>query len=58
VAVHIVSRITALAAAGEVLLSGTTHELVADADLRFEDRGSHELKGVTGARQVWALTSS
>jgi class 3 adenylate cyclase len=41
-----------------VLVSGTTHELVADSDLRFEDRGSHELKGVTGARQVWALTAS
>ena len=55
VAVHIVSRVTALAAAGEVLVSGTTHELVADSALRFEDRGSHELKGVTGARQIWAL---
>jgi class 3 adenylate cyclase len=58
VAVHIVSRVAALASAGEVLVSGTTYELVADSDLRFEDRGSHELKGVTGARQIWALTSS
>jgi len=58
VAVHIVTRVMALAAPGEVLVSGTTHELVADSDLRFEDRGSHELKGVTGPRQVWALTSS
>jgi len=58
VAVHIVSRVMALASAGEVLASGTTYELVADSDLHFEDRGSHELKGVTGARQVWALTSS
>lgn len=58
VAVHIVSRVTGLAAAGEVLVSGTTYELVADSDLGFEDRGLHELKGVTGARQVWALTSS
>lgn len=58
VAVHIVSRVAALAAAGEVLVSGTTHELVADSELRFEDRGLHELKGVTGARQVWALVSS
>jgi class 3 adenylate cyclase len=58
VAVHIVSRVTGLAGPGEVLVSGTTHELVADSDLRFEDRGSHELKGVTGARQIWALTSS
>jgi class 3 adenylate cyclase len=55
VTVHVVSRITALAKAGEVLVSGTTHELVADSSLRFEDRGSHELKGVTGARQIWAL---
>ena len=58
VAVHIVSRVMALASAGEVLASGTTYELVADSDLHFEDRGSHELKGVTGARQVWALISS
>lgn len=58
VAVHIVSRVTGLAAAGEVLVSGTTHELVADSDLRFEDRGSHELKGVTGARQIWALAAT
>jgi len=58
VSVHILSRITALAAPGEVLVSGTTYELVTDSDLRFEDRGSHELKGVTGARQVWALVSS
>jgi class 3 adenylate cyclase len=55
VTVHVVSRVTALAKAGEVLVSGTTHELVADSSLSFEDRGSHELKGVTGARQVWAL---
>lgn len=57
VAVHVLSRVTALAAAGEVLVSGTAYELVADSDLRFEDRGLHELKGVTGARQIWALVS-
>jgi class 3 adenylate cyclase len=57
VAVHILSRVTALAARGEVIVSSTTHELVADSDLRFEDRGEHELKGVTGARRVWALVS-
>jgi class 3 adenylate cyclase len=57
VAVHIVARVMALAAPGEVLVSGTTHELVAESDLLFEDRGSHELKGVTGARQIWALSS-
>lgn len=57
VAVHILSRVTAVAAPGEVMVSGTTHELVADSDLRFEDRGEHELKGVTGARRIWALVA-
>jgi len=58
VAVHVVSRVMALAAAGEVLVSGTTYELVADSELQFEDRGSHELKGVKGARQIWAHAAS
>jgi class 3 adenylate cyclase len=57
VTVHIVSRVTGLASVGEVLVSGTTHELVADSDLRFDDRGLHELKGVEGTRQVWALAA-
>lgn len=55
VAVHLLTRVMALADPGEVLVSGTTYELVADSDLRFEDRGTHELKGIAGARQVWAL---
>ncbi len=55
VAIHVLTRVTALAGPGEILVSGTTHELVADSDLQFEDRGQHELKGVTGARQIWAL---
>jgi class 3 adenylate cyclase len=55
VAVHVASRVCGVAAAGEVVLSGTTYELVADSDLRFEDLGTHELKGVTGARQIWRL---
>jgi len=58
VAVHIVTRVMAIAAPGEVLVSGTTHGLLTDSELQFEDRGSHELKGVTGAREIWALTST
>jgi class 3 adenylate cyclase len=55
VAVHVASRVCGIAGAGEVVVSGTTHDLVADADRAFEDRGPHELKGVTGPRQIWAL---
>lgn len=52
--VHIAARIMALAGAGEVLVSGTTRSLIESPDLTFEDRGTHQLKGVTGARAVFA----
>ena len=53
-AVHIASRVTALAAAGETLVSSTTAEMVSADDIGFEDRGFHELKGLTGPRQLFA----
>ena len=47
-AVHIGARISALAKAGEVLVSSTVRDLVAGSGLVFDDRGVHELKGVPG----------
>ena len=55
-AVHVAARIQVLAAPGEILVSGTSRDLLEGSDLNFEDRGSHELKGISGARQVFALT--
>ena len=55
VAVHAAARIAALAGAGEVLLSGTTHDALDGSDIKFEFRGAHELKGLTGARAIFAL---
>jgi class 3 adenylate cyclase len=52
--VHIAARVSALAQAGEVLVSTTVVDLVAGSPFVFEDRGHHELKGVQGARQLWA----
>ncbi|HVT64558.1 MAG TPA: adenylate/guanylate cyclase domain-containing protein [Mycobacteriales bacterium] len=52
--VHIAARVSALANAGEVLVSTTLVDLVAGSPFAFEDRGMHELKGVPGSRQVWA----
>ena len=57
VAVHAAARIAALAGPNEVLVSGTTHDLVDGSGLKFADRGAHELKGIAGARQVFALVS-
>jgi class 3 adenylate cyclase len=55
VAVHAAARVAALAGAGEVLVSGTTRDLLAGSGLLFEDRGSVELKGLTGQRPIFAL---
>lgn len=49
------ARISALAAAGEVLVSGTVMDLVAGSGFVFEDRGEHELKGVPGTRRIYAV---
>ncbi len=57
VAVHTAARIMALAGPGEVLVSGTTHELAAGSGLNFESRGRHELKGIDGDRELFALIS-
>jgi class 3 adenylate cyclase len=57
VSVHVAARVMALAVAGEVLVSSTTHELVAGTGLSFEDAGLHELKGIPGQRQLFRAAS-
>lgn len=54
-AVHIASRVSALAGAGEVLVSGTVFGTVVGGPFTFEDRGRHELKGVPGHWPLFAL---
>ena len=56
VAVHAAARVTALASPSEVLVSATTRDLLDGSGLQFDDRGPHELKGLTGARRIFALT--
>jgi class 3 adenylate cyclase len=54
-AVHLVARIAALARADEVLVSSTTRDLVERGDVRFVDRGTHDLKGISGPRHLFAV---
>jgi class 3 adenylate cyclase len=54
-AVHIASRVAALAGADEVLVSGTVFGTVVGGPFTFEDRGFHELKGVPGRWPLFAL---
>lgn len=46
IAVHIAARVERMARPGEVLVSSTVKDLVVGSGLEFEDRGTHELKGV------------
>ena len=54
-AVHIASRVSALAAASEILVSGTVFGTVVGGPFAFEDRGLHELKGVPGRWPLFRL---
>jgi len=55
-AVHIGARVAALAGADETLVSGTVKDLVSGSGLRFEDRGTHALKGVPGEWRLYAAS--
>jgi class 3 adenylate cyclase len=58
VAVHIGARVAGRAGAGEVLVSGTVHDLVAGSGLEFDDRGQAELKGVPGEWRLYRVSDS
>jgi pimeloyl-ACP methyl ester carboxylesterase len=57
IAVHIGSRVAALAGPDEVLVSRTVADLVAGSGIVLAERGEHELKGVSGAWLVYAVES-
>jgi class 3 adenylate cyclase len=55
-AVHIAARVSAMAAAGEVLVSGTTFGTVVGSGIGFESRGNHALKGVPGEWPLFVVS--
>lgn len=55
IAVHTAARVASAAAPDEVLVTSTLRDLVAGSGLAFNDAGSHELKGVPGTWQLFAL---
>ena len=56
IAVHIASRVSALAGAGETLVSRTVKDLVAGSGLHFEERGRHALKGLIEPMELYAAS--
>ena len=57
IAVHTGARVAALAGSGEIYVSRTIRDLVAGAPIRLESRGTHQLKGVPGSWEIFALIS-
>jgi class 3 adenylate cyclase len=55
ISVHIGARVASLAAPGEVLVSSTVKDLVAGSGLEFEERGTHQLRGVPGEWRLFAV---
>jgi hypothetical protein len=53
--VHAAARVMAEAADGEVLLSGAVRDAISPAEFSTIDRGFHELKGVPGEWNLYAL---
>jgi pimeloyl-ACP methyl ester carboxylesterase len=57
IGVHIAARVEALAGSDEVLVTKTVTDLVAGSGITFTDRGLHDLKGVSGGWQLFAVAS-
>jgi len=53
IAVNLAARVTAEAGASEILVSSTVKDLVIGSGIEFDDRGSHELKGVPGEWRLY-----
>ncbi|HEY1837543.1 MAG: adenylate/guanylate cyclase domain-containing protein [Rhizomicrobium sp.] len=56
-AVHETARVAGVAKAGEVLVSATTKHLLMGSDLQFEPAGTHALKGIGDARELFRLAT-
>jgi class 3 adenylate cyclase len=55
IAVHIAARVVALARPGEILVSAAVPPLLIGAPFAFHARGEHDLKGVPGTWNIFAV---
>ena len=58
IAVHIAARVLAEASPRTVMTTSTVRELALGSGIDFDNRGSHELKGVPGTWQLFEATES
>jgi class 3 adenylate cyclase len=55
IALHVGNRVCERADPGEVLVSQTVKDLVAGSEIAFEPRGGHDLKGLPGTWNLFAV---
>jgi len=55
IAVHTGARVASQAQPGEVIVSSTVKDLVAGSGIAFEDRGEHQLKGISEAWHLYGV---
>jgi class 3 adenylate cyclase len=58
IGVHIASRVMSEAEPSQILVSRTVHDLVAGSDIAFVDAGTHQLKGLEGEWQLFAVSGT
>lgn len=56
--VHVAARLLGMAGTGEVFVSSVVRDVAVGSGLRFDDRGTHDLKGVPGEWQIFAAAES
>jgi class 3 adenylate cyclase len=56
IAVHATARIMAAAGAQQILTSGVTRAIAAGGEFAFEDRGTHDLKGIPGQVELFEVS--
>jgi class 3 adenylate cyclase len=58
IAIHEGARMLGLAEPAEILVSEITTSLARDAGAQYKDRGEHELRGLPGSYQLFAVTDA
>ncbi len=58
IAVNLASRISDLAGAGEIYVSRTVRDFLLGSPIEFDDRGTHQLKGIPGQWEILAVISN
>jgi class 3 adenylate cyclase len=57
IAVHIAARVVSAAAPNQVLVSSTLKDLVAGSNIKFQDQGSHTLKGLDDQIRLFGVAA-